>query len=313
MDTANVANLIAYDVNEAAIQRAREAYLGLSADTPQGYEEVRLALADLRGHRVGIEKRRVALKADALDYGRRVDAEAKRLTALIIEIEEPLSQKKHDVDYEKARVRAEAETARQEALAAKIRAEREVEEAKLRAARNAEEVRLAAERKVLEAERAALAEERRQAEAKAVEARAVLEAAARVEEAKREAERAKIAEERRAEEERQRAEREAIEQERRTVAAEREQAERAEFERQAKIKAEAEAVAKAERDRIAAAEHAAKLAALAPDIEKVRLFAAAIRALPVPKGRTKDAKTAISDAVTDLGQIAATLESFGAA
>ena len=305
-EQTTVAPLVKYDVTEAAIAVTKARCADLSADTPKGYEEVRLALAEIRGTRVAIEKRRVELKADALAFGRLVDSEAKRYTALLLEIEEPLSQKKHDVDYEKARVKAAAEEARQAEIAAKIRAEREAEEAKLRAAREADEARLATERKALEAERAALAE-----------ARAVLEAARRAEEERQRAEgealRVELKRKREADEAAARAERDAIEQERRKVAAEREKAERIEFERQAKIKAEAEAVAKAERDRLAAAEQAARIAALAPDIEKVRAFASSIRALSVPKCRTMGAKAAISDAVNALTRVTSSLDTFGAA
>ena len=218
-EQTTVAPLVKYDVTEAAIAVTKARCADLSADTPKGYEEVRLALAEIRGTRVAIEKRRVELKADALAFGRLVDSEAKRYTALLLEIEEPLSQKKHDVDYEKARVKAAAEEARQAEIAAKIRAEREAEEAKLRAAREADEARLATERKALEAERAALAE-----------ARAVLEAARRAEEERQRAEgealRVELKRKREADEAAARAERDAIEQERRKVAAEREKAER---------------------------------------------------------------------------------------
>lgn len=318
-EQTTVAPLVKYDINEAALALMKARCADLSADTSKGYEEVRLALAELRNTRVAIEKRRVELKADALAFGRLVDSEAKRYTTMLIEIEEPLSQKKHDVDYEKARLKAEVEAKKQAELEAKIRAEREAEEARLLAVREAEEARLATERAQLDAERAALAEERRQAEVKAAEAHAVLVAAERVNAAKIEAERIKLADERRAEEERQRAtrkveedrqrmEREAIEQERRKVVAEREKAERIEFERQAKIKAETEAVAKAERDRLAAAEQAAKLAALAPDIEKVRAFAAAIRALQAPTVKSKQVAACLVAARQGLEQVAWNLD-----
>lgn len=318
-EAATVAPLVKYDVNEAAIAKTREECAALTCDTPHGYEAVRVAIGHLRTTRVAIEKRRVELKADALAFGRLVDSEAKRLTALIEEVEEPLKAKKALIDDEAARVKREAEAEKLRALEAEIAANRARQEAEAKALRDAEEARLAAERKALEAERAALAEERRQAEEKAAEARAVLEAAERVEAAKREAERAKLADERRAEEERlraarqaeedrQRIEREAIEEERRKVGAEREKAERAEFERQAKIKAEAEAVAKAERDRLEAAERQARIDALKPDVEKVRAFAQAIRELTPPKPRSKDAKACISTAISALNAIAITLE-----
>ena len=300
--TVTVAPLVKYDVNEAALAKTREECAALTCDTPQGYEAVRVAIGHLRTTRVAIEKRRVELKADALAFGRLVDSEAKRFTMLVEEIEEPLKAKKAVIDDEATRVKREAEAEKIRALEAEIAANRARQEAEAKALRDAEEARLAVERKALEAERAVLAEERRLADDAA---RVIREA----QEAAQATERARLAQV----EEAQRVEREAIEAERLAVAAEREKAERIEFERQAKIKAEAEAVAKAERDRLAAAEQAAKLAALAPDIEKVKAFAVAIRALAAPKPRTKDAKTAIADAVEALEQAAADLDAFGVA
>lgn len=290
MQAEQTTQVVTYNISEAAITATKNRCAVLSADTPKGYEEVRLALADLRSTRVAIEKRRVELKADALAYGRLVDSEAKRFTALLLEIEEPLSQKKHDVDYEKAHLKAEAEAAKQRAIEAKIRAEREAEEARLRVIREAEEARLTEERARLEAERQQL-----------VEARKKAEEAARVE-------RERLAAEQRIVEAAQRAEREAVEVERRAVAAERERAERAEFERQAKIKAEAAAVEQAERARLAAAERQAKIDALRPDIEKVRAFAQAIRDLPAPKPRTAAGKAMVADGVTALQAVAVNLD-----
>lgn len=304
--------VVAYNISEAAIASMRARCERLSADTPQGYEDVRVALGELRSTRVAIEKRRVELKADALAYGRLVDSEAKRFTAMLVEIEEPLSQKKHDVDYEKARQKAEAEAARQQALEAKIRAAREAEEARLRVAREAEEAQLAEERARLEVERARFAEEQRHAEeAMRIEreaAQARQEAVEAAQRAKDEALRAQLRRDREVAEAAARAERDALEAERRTLAAAREKAEREEFERQAKIKAEAEAVAKAERDRLEAAERQAKLDALQPDIEKVRAFAMAIRNLPAPKPQTAAGKAMVAYGVTALNVVAANLE-----
>ena len=301
MSSEQTTQVVRYDVSEAAIATMKARCVSLSASTPKGYEEVRLAIADLRTTRVGIEKRRVELKADALAYGRLVDSEAKRYTALLLEIEEPLSQQKAAVDDAKARVKAEAEAARQRELEAKIRSERDAEEARLRTIREAEEARLSEERASLEAERQRLAAERKQAADAARVQRETAEAALKVE-------RDRLAAEQRAVEAQQRAEREAIEAERRAVAAAREKAERVEFERQAKIQAEAEAVAKAERDRLAAAEQQAKLDALRPDIEKVRAFAQAIRDLPAPKPRTAAGKAMVLDGVMALQAVAAQLE-----
>src|SRR5579863_5138042 len=99
------AELVTYSITDADIAATQAAYAGLTADTPKGYEEVRLAIAHCRDTRVAIEKRRVELKADALAWGKKVDAEAKRITTLLEEIEDPLKAKKQAVDDEKARLK----------------------------------------------------------------------------------------------------------------------------------------------------------------------------------------------------------------
>lgn len=274
--------LVSYHVTEAQIAATREACAALTADTPAGYEAVRQAIAHLRDTRGAIERRRVELKADALAWGRSVDAEAKRFTALLAEIEEPLKAKKAVIDDEKARLKAEADAERLRVLEAEICANQERQEAEARAAREAEEARLAEERARLDAERAALAEERRQADE-----------AARVAREQREADEAAL-----------RAERDALDAERRAVEAERARAEREEFERQARIKAEADAAAKVEQDRIDALERQARLDALRPDLEKVDAFTAALRAVPVPKVKSKKLAALLADGAAGVAAVA---------
>ncbi len=270
------AELVTYSVTAAEIAAKKAEFAGLSCDTPKGYEQTRLAIASVRDARVAVEKRRVELKADALAYGRLVDSRAKELTSLLLEIEEPLKAKKEAVDAEKARIKAEAEAEKLRAIEAALAARRAAQEEEARLVREAEEKRMAEERAALEAERAKLAE-----------AQAKLDAERKAEEERvaaiRRAEDERLVAERRAEEDRQRAERAAIEAERKAVAAEREKAELAEFERQAKIRAEQEAVEKIERDRIARVQREAELAALRPDLEKIAAFSAEIRALVPPE------------------------------
>lgn len=277
------ADLVTYPVNPAEIAETKAKYAALSCDTPQGYEQVRLAIAHVRSTRTAVEDRRVALKADALAYGRLVDSRAKEITALLLEIEEPLKAKKAAVDDEKARIKAEAEAAKLRALEAEIAANRARQEEEARLVREAEEKRIAEERAALEAERAKLAEAQAKLDAERQAEQARIDAAARAERERIDAEREKLAAERRAEEDRQRVEREKLEAERRAVAAEREKAERAEFERQAREKAEREAVEKIERDRLAAEKRAAEIAALRPDLDKIAAFSAEIRALVPPE------------------------------
>lgn len=305
---SDYAALVTYAVTEEQIAETNARYAALSCDTPKGYEEVRLAIAEVRDARVAVEKRRVELKADALAYGRLVDSKAKELTAMLLEIEEPLKAKKQAVDDEKARIRAEAEAAKRAAIEAEIATRRAEEEEKARLVREAEERRLAEVRAALEAERAKLAE-----------AQAALEAARKAEEDRREAERKaeeerlaairraeeeRLAVERRAEEERQRAERAALEAERKAVAAAREAQERAEFERQAKLRAEREAAEKAERAKREATEAEARR----PDVEKVRTFAAQLREIAMPTVNDAVLADALVVAWDALGSIADELE-----
>jgi dsDNA-specific endonuclease/ATPase MutS2 len=142
---------VVYDVTDDAIALKRGQYAVLKADTKEGYEQVRLAIADCRETRSAIEKRRKELKADSLEYGRKVDAVAKHLTEQIEAIEGPLKAQKAAIDEEKARVKAEKEAAAQKAIA-------EVE-ARLKA----EADRLAADRAALDAERAAMEAQRQPA------------------------------------------------------------------------------------------------------------------------------------------------------
>lgn len=159
--------LVTYDTTTAQIAEVAERYAGLEATTPDGYEEVRLAIGHLRSTRVAIEKRRVELKADALAFGRKCDAVAKDLTNRIEVIEAPLRAKKEAIDAEKERIRIEKARALVAEAEAKAKAEREAQEAIDKAARDAEEARIREERAKLEADKAALAEATRQAEEKA--------------------------------------------------------------------------------------------------------------------------------------------------
>ncbi len=273
------APLVKYEVTVDQIRQWGEKYSGLEATTREGYEDVRLAIGMLRTTRVGIEKRRVDLKRDALEYGRRVDSVAKQLTTEIETIEDGLKAKKAAVDDERERIKREKEAAEKTAVEAKIKAEHEAEEARLRAEREAEEARLAAAREAqrveaerLAAERAAIERERAEAEAKRQETD---------EQARRERE---------AEERRLAAERAQLEAERRAYEEARREAEHQEQLRQERIRAESEAKARAERERVEAeearvreeerkAELARRLEALKPDADKLETYANALLAV----------------------------------
>ena len=99
--------MIVYDVTDAAIAELKGRYSGLKIVDSSSYEHVRVAIAEVRTKRTGVEKMRKDLKADALTYGKRVDAEAKRLTDALKSIEDPLQTEKDRVDAEKEKVRQE--------------------------------------------------------------------------------------------------------------------------------------------------------------------------------------------------------------
>lgn len=302
MTTAAIA-VIEYGVTEIDIAAAREKYAALTADTAKGYEDVRVAIAELRGTRSKIETRRVELKADALEFGRKVDAAAKTLTSLVVEIEEPLKAKKAVVDEAKEKARREAAAAEKAALEAKVRAEREAEEARLKAERDVEDARLLAVGKRLAAERAVFEEQKRKADAARAE-----------EEAKLAAERAAAEATQRAAQSKLDGERADLEHQKRALAEQQAAAARAEEERLAAIQAEKDAEAARERARVAVEKEAARIAALAPDVEKVRMFGVEIRAFAVSWSAipvtSEECGVVVASAFQQLGRLADDLEMF---
>jgi len=227
-------DLTKFNVADAAIATMAAQYLPLTiadVNDTQGADTVHKARMVVKSHRVDVEKTRKALKADALEYGRAVDAEAKRITGLLEPIEDHLS--KQEAAYEAAkeeirnaaRLKAEAEErAKREAEEARLKAERDAEEARLKAERDAEAERLRIEREKLDADRKAMEAERAALAAQQAAERAKIEAEQAAERVRQKAEQDKIdAEHRRlAEIEREKldAERKAMETERAKVAAE---------------------------------------------------------------------------------------------
>ncbi len=104
------APIVLYSPTEAEIAKVASEYAELVAD-PDSYrthpERVKSALQLLVSMRGTIERTRQDYKRDSLLYGRRVDAEAKRLTALVKATEQPLAAQKEAAEAE-ARKRADA-------------------------------------------------------------------------------------------------------------------------------------------------------------------------------------------------------------
>ena len=99
-------------VSDTMLAEYRAKFTGLSAETKEGYEEVRKAIAVCRTTRTSVDKKRKELTEEARDWIDVANSEAKRLIAALEAIEEPLKAKKQAVDDERERVKAEAEAAR---------------------------------------------------------------------------------------------------------------------------------------------------------------------------------------------------------
>lgn len=102
-----------YNIADAAIAELSAKYMGIKVSNPQdieNYKLARVARVEIKNRRVEVEKTRKELKADSLEYGRKVDAEAKRITALLEPIETYLTSQEKIVEDEKERIRlAEAQ------------------------------------------------------------------------------------------------------------------------------------------------------------------------------------------------------------
>lgn len=289
-----------YPVADEAIEQMRREYLQLEvrdAKDSDGYKAVRAARIAVKNKRVAIEKKRKELKADALEYGRMVDGEAKRLTSLLEPVESHLIEHEDFYKTENDRIKREAEEKRQARLkhvVSKFAAvgatittyevdelTNEQLEAKYAEAEQAfaeKQAKEEAERKEREERERIEAEQRRSEEERLAAERAELERQRQ----EAEAERAKIeAEKRRIEEEEAERQRK-IEAERR----EKEAAERAVREAEEKRqREEAEAKAKAE----AEAAEKARLEALRPDHEKLLAVADLVAAIEVPEVSSDEA------------------------
>ncbi|AMV31281.1 hypothetical protein VN12_04130 [Pirellula sp. SH-Sr6A] len=316
---------ILYRVSDAKIDEIRAEFTGIKILDNKDYERCTKAIAVCRTLRTDVEKCRKELKEEALEYGRRVDSEAKRLTKRLEEIEEPLKAEKARVDEEKERAKREAEEAKRKKLEARLEllvsvnsrinpmvvsewsdeefdshfaaAKQAWEEAKRleqqEAERKAKEE--AERREAMRIEEARLAAERAELDRQRKEA----EEAARIEreriEAERAIERQRLAEERAKIEEAQRIEREKLEAERVAIEAERDRLEREQRQREEAERAirqriweEKERKEQERLDAIEAAERAKRIEEMKPDREKMIRFGTFLEELELPSLSTEE-------------------------
>lgn len=115
-----ISGLVVYEQSESMLRTRAAEYTGLTivdVDDKVGLGRVHDARIELRSYRIDIEKTRKALKADALEFGRRVDAEAKRLTELIEPTELELGREEDRIESEKAKLKQEKLDQRIDAMA----------------------------------------------------------------------------------------------------------------------------------------------------------------------------------------------------
>lgn len=257
-------------------------YKGIQYDvnTKDGLVAATKARSELRTLRIALEKTRVMIKAPALKRTQEIDTEARRLTAAISELEDPIDVQIKAEETRKETARLAAAKAEQDRIEAEQRAikeaeQRKIEEAQAEIRRRQEELdkaeqdskdrEAAAQKKIDDDARAArlkIEEEERQARAQRDEADRVARLAREEEERKARAirdEQDRLARVARDEEERiareaREAEEFKLKQERDRIDAER----RAVEEKQRLAREEEELKAKHERDRIEAEQRAAE-------------------------------------------------------
>ena len=104
-----------YSQTAAALADLNQRYRGVVYDvtTTKGMDAAKRGRQEIRGYRTSLENKRKEIKAPALDLCRRIDSEAQRITAALVELEDPID----------ATIKAE-ETKKEAERQARIEAER---------------------------------------------------------------------------------------------------------------------------------------------------------------------------------------------
>lgn len=101
-------NIAEYSNTEAALAELKQKYsIVPDANTAEGYALVKSGIKELTSLRTAIEEARKRVKEPYLQAGRIIDAEAKRITADLVALEDPMKLAKKEVDDRKERERQE--------------------------------------------------------------------------------------------------------------------------------------------------------------------------------------------------------------
>ncbi len=101
-----------FTVTDSAIEKMAIEYMPLKINNfedKEGYKIVSTARKTVKGYRVEVDHKRKELIANALEFQRRINGEAKRITGLLEPIESYLEKQEKEFDAEIERVKAEKE------------------------------------------------------------------------------------------------------------------------------------------------------------------------------------------------------------
>src|SRR3990167_3338643 len=104
--------LVQFSVTDTAIAKLADLYMDLritSVADLSGFKAVHAARMVIKGKRVEVEKRRKELKEEALEWGRRVDGEARRIFDLLEPIEKHLEGEEEAYQEKKMEQKRETE------------------------------------------------------------------------------------------------------------------------------------------------------------------------------------------------------------
>lgn len=111
--------VVEYSRTEAALADLRGKYQGVAYDltTTKGDKEARAARLELTTLRTSLEKKRKEFKAPVLEFGKKIDSEAARITAEIVALETPIDQQIKADESRRAAENAERERIEAERIA----------------------------------------------------------------------------------------------------------------------------------------------------------------------------------------------------
>jgi len=96
-----------FDVISAGLEKLKgEVAIIPDAKTPAGYKELSVNLRRVVKIRTGLDKERLKLTKGLRDEQAKINAEAKRITAILVEIESPMAAVKKDIDEAAAKIKA---------------------------------------------------------------------------------------------------------------------------------------------------------------------------------------------------------------